>query len=76
MNSLLIEYHIRGMRRILPSSPDRKDLDLLAKFVYLGGFSMELHTQIQLYAVIEAHLKVTIVECSGNVCQTTNGSFR
>ena len=41
--------------------------EIAAKFTYFGGFSMDVHTQLQLYSVIEAHLKVAIRECSGTV---------
>lgn len=53
--------------QILPTDPARKDLEILAQLIYLGGFTMELHTQMNLYSVIEAHLKVVIKDCFGNL---------
>lgn len=53
--------------RILPTDPSRKDLELLAKVMYGGGLAMELHMQIQMYAIIEAHLKVTVKDFSADV---------
>jgi hypothetical protein len=53
--------------RILPTDPSRKDLELMAKVMYGGGLSMELHMQIQLYAIIEAHLKVAVRDLNADV---------
>lgn len=53
--------------QILPTDASRKDLRMQAKFIYYGGFSMELHTQIQLYSVLEAHVKVTVLDCTGDM---------
>lgn len=50
---------------ILPSDPARNnELEMAARFVYMGGFTAELHLQLQLYtATIEASLRVTLLEC-------------
>lgn len=53
--------------RILPTDPAKKDFELSGKFIYMGGFSMELYVQLQLYSAVEARISAKIIECFGDM---------